>query len=147
MKHTVSWRTLITTAALGIIILLSGCNLTQTDQKPYSLMPSTDSTVTADTVAVTYSYTDTSGIQLSANPVTLKTGQKLVLEPAPGFSGRTRFVSSGEGYIGGFMRQEADPNPSTRVVFTAIKPGTGKLQIIPNMTETNRAADLTITVQ
>lgn len=147
MKHTITWRTLAAAAALGIMLLLNGCNLTPTDQKPYSLMPSTDSTVTADAVTVTYSYTDTSSVQLSANPVTLKTGQKLVLEPAPGFSGRTRFVSSGEGYIGSVMRQEADPNPSTHVVFTAIKPGTGKLQIIPNMTETERAVNLTITVQ
>ena len=147
MKHTMAWRTLAAAAALGIMLLLSGCNLTQTDQKPYSLMPSTDSTVPSDAVTVTYSYTDTSSVQLSANPVTLKPGQKLVLEPAPGFSGRTRFVSSGEGYIGTIMRQEADPNPSTRVVFTAIKPGSGKLQIIPNMTATERASDLTITVQ
>ena len=129
MKHTITWRTLAAAAALGIMLLLNGCNLTPTDQKPYSLMPSTDSTVTADAVTVTYSYTDTSSVQLSANPVTLKIGQKLVLEPAPGFSGRTRFVSSGEGYIGSVM------------------PGTGKLQIIPNMTETERAVNLTITVQ
>ena len=45
------------------------------------------------------------------------------------------------------MRQEADPNPSTQVVFTAIKPGSGKLQILPNMTETERAVDLAITVK
>lgn len=83
MKHTITWRTLAAAAALGIMLLLNGCNLTPTDQKPYSLMPSTDSTVTADAVTVTYSYMDTSSVQLSANPVTLKTGRNSCLSLLP----------------------------------------------------------------
>lgn len=140
-------RLVFITIVLSISITLSGCNLTPTDQKPYSLNPTAESPVPADAVKVTYSYGDTGDVQLSATAVTLKIGQKLILEPAAGFSGSTRFVSSGEGYIGNMLQQTANPNPSQQIVFTAVQSGTGKLQIIPNMTETDRATNLTVTVR
>ncbi len=149
MKHIIS-RFVFITLILSIAITFSGCNLTPTDQKPYLLSPADESPAPAemaDAVKVTYTYGDTGDVKLSATTVTLKVGQRLILEPAAGFSGRTRFVSSGEGYIGNMLQQAANPNPSQQIVFTAVQAGTGKLQIIPNMTETDRAANLTVTVR
>lgn len=97
-------------------------------------------------IKVTYNYNGTDKVQLSANNLTLKVGQKLILEPAPGLSKNTRFTSSGEYFFGDIMEQ--DPAPETgRVVFTAKKAGKGKLQVIPNTDETARAVDLWVTVQ
>lgn len=136
---------------LLLIILLcfvfGGCNLTSTEQSPYSTLPPAGSVDPTDTIKVTYNYGDTGPVQLSSSNITMKVGQKLVLEPAAGVKGRTRFSSSGEGYIGEMLRQESDESPTTKVTFTAVKPGKGKLTIIPNSTETERAADLMITVQ
>ena len=147
MKLKITWRRLAIVMTLGITLALYGCNLSPTDQKPYSLSPGNEAPAAADTVTVTYNYGDTGNVQLSATTVNLKVGQKLILQPAAGFSGRTRFVSSGEGYIGNMLQQETNPNPSQQIVFTAMNAGTGKLQIIPNMTETERATDLTVTVR
>jgi hypothetical protein len=98
-------------------------------------------------VTVIYNYNATDKVQLSANNITMKVGQKLVLQPAKGLTKVTRFVSSGENFFGTIMKQVADPQTTGKAVFEAIKPGKGKLQIIPNGTETNRAVDLWVTVQ
>jgi hypothetical protein len=95
---------------------------------------------------ITYNYGNTGKVQLSANNIILKTGQKLILQPAPGLTGSIRFLSSGEYFFGDIMQQETGQE-TEKVIFTAIKPGKGKLQIIPNGTETNRATDLWVTVQ
>lgn len=94
---------------------------------------------------VTYNYGDTGPVQLSNNNIVMKVGQKLILEPVPGLSKTTRFSSSGESYIGNIMEKQEEQNTG-RVVFTATKAGKGKIQIIPNTTEVNRATDLLVTV-
>ena len=131
---------------LSLSLALTACgNLTPTEQTPSPTAP--QATDNASTVTVTYTYGPTGNVQLSANPVMLRVGQKLVIEAGGGTTGRTRFTSSGATYVGTFLQQETDPNVTTRVVFDAVKPGTGELQVIPNMTETDRAATLTITVK
>lgn len=138
-------------AMLAILLTLSlalmACgNLTPTEQQtPSPAAP--QATDNASTITVTYTYGPTGNVQLSANPVMLRVGQKLIIEAGGGTTGRTRFTSSGSTYVGTFLQQETDPNVTTRVVFDAVKPGTGELQVIPNMTETDRAATLTITVK
>ena len=130
---------------VSLSLVLSACNLTPTEQSPSPNVPKAAENASAVTVA--YSYGATGSVQLSANPVILKVGQKLILEPGAGTTGRTRFVSSGASYVGAILQQETDPSITTRVIFTAVKPGTGELQVIPNMTETERATTLTITVK
>jgi hypothetical protein len=95
---------------------------------------------------VTYNYGDTGPVTLSANNLTLKVGQKLVLVPAPGLSKNTRFTSSNDNFFGDIMQQEGDQS-NGQLVFTAKKAGKGKLLVIPNSTETARATELWVTVQ
>jgi len=127
---------------LSGMLLMSGCDqLTPIEPSPTS--PAKQLT----DIVVTYNYNDTDKVQLSNNDIVLKTGQKLVLQPAPGLTESTRFSSSGENFFGDIMKQETDQKETSKVVFTAIKPGRGSLQIIPNGTETDRATDLWVTVQ
>lgn len=132
-------------------LFLGGCtnNITPTDpQSPYSSTPPTKQANPIADVTVTYSYGDTGVVQLSDNNLTLKVGQRLALQPAAGLTKSTRFLSSGgENFFGDIMKQDANQQDSTRATFTAINPGKGKLQIIPNNTETDRATDLWVTVQ
>jgi hypothetical protein len=137
---------------IGILVLatlaLGGCtnNLTPVDPQPAPTTPAKPVTETKD-LRVTYNYNDTDKVQLSANNLVLKVGQRLILEPAPGLSKNTRFVSSGEHFIGTIMKQETSDQDANKVVFTAITPGKGKLQIIPNTNQTERAVDLWVTVE
>lgn len=101
----------------------------------------------AKDVVVTYNYGDTGKVTLSANNLVLKVGQKLILSPAPGLFKSTRFTSSGENFWGDIMQQEPNTQQNGQAIFTAIKAGKGKLQIIPNNTEVERAVDLWVTVQ
>lgn len=101
----------------------------------------------ASDFTVVYNYTDTGKVQLSANNLVMQVGQKLTLQPGPGLTSNTRFVSSGENFFGDIMQQENTQNDTTKAVFTAIKKGKGKLQIIPNTNETDRAEDLWVTVE
>jgi hypothetical protein len=138
-------------ATIGLLLfgllLLSGCDTLKPIQPQPSPTPPTKQLTDMQDVVVTYSYGDTNKVQLSANNIVLKVGQKLVLQPAPGLTKPTRFTSSGENFFGDIMKQETDPKETGKAVFTAIKPGKGKLQIIPNDTEIDRATDLWVTVQ
>ena len=118
--------------------------LTPETQQPAS--PAKQISDTSD-YTVTYTYTDIGKVQLSANNVILKVGQKLILVPALNLTTNTRFTSSGADYIGDFLNQESSDQNSGKVIFTAIKPGKGKLQVVPNTSEVDRAADLWVTVQ
>lgn len=126
-------------------LLLGGCN----NLFPFNQMPdpSNPSPKQINEVRVIYNYNGTDKVQLSANNIILKTGQRLILQPAPGLTKTTRFVSSGENFFGDVMKQEGDAQASGKAVFTAIKPGKGKLQIIPNTDEVERAVDLWVTVE
>ncbi|MBP2625346.1 MAG: hypothetical protein H6Q68_57 [Firmicutes bacterium] len=144
----VKWIKFFVGTLLSTILFLSGCtnNMTPVDPQPYPTNPAKPVTEGTD-IKVTYNYGDTDKVQLSANDLILRVGQRLILEPAPGLSKNTRFVSSGEFFIGNVMKQEIDEKNSNRVVFTAIKAGKGVLQIIPNTNQTDRAVDLVVTVQ
>lgn len=136
-------------------LLLGGCTQTtplnpqpqqpptQQPQQPGSNLPGQ----IGQTTTITYNYGDTDKVQLSANNITLKVGDKLILQPAPGLTKTTRFTSSGENFFGDIMKQDAEQPNSGRAEFTAIKAGKGKLQIIPNTTDVDRAVDLWVTVQ
>lgn len=148
-------KKLIQAATLLLLIgglLLGGCSdLTPVEpQKPTSpTSPTTPSKQTPDVqeTKITYNYGATGPVELSANNVVLKVGQKLILQPASGLTKNTRFRSSGENFFGDVMEQQGDQNASGQLVFIAKKPGKGKLQIIPNSTEEARAADFWVTVQ
>jgi len=143
----VKWTVFFVGTLLLAVLLLGGCtNLTPVDPQPTPVTPPQQAPGTTD-LKVTYNYNNTGKVQLSANNLALKVGQKLTLEPAPGLSANTRFVSSGEYFIGNVMRQETDGEQSNKVVFTAINPGKGILSVIPNTNETDRAVDLVVTVQ
>lgn len=128
------------------ILFMSGCDNLRPIEPPVTPNPPTKQTAQNDLV-ITYNYGDTDKVQLSANDIILKPGQKLVLQPAPGLTKSTRFTSSGEYFFGDIMKQETDQKEAGKVIFTAIKPGKGKLQIIPNNTETDRATELWVTVR
>lgn len=127
---------------LSGILLIAGCDtFRQIEPRPTPTQPQS-----APDFVVTFNYNNTDKVQLSANDFVLKVGQRLILQPAPGLTGETHFTSSGEDFFGDIMKQETDQPPG-KAVFTAIKPGKGRLQIIPNSTETERATDLLVTVQ
>ena len=131
--------------ALTGSILLGGCaNVRPLDPQPPTLGVSevVDPTAAKD-VKVVYSYGQA---QLSSNNIVLAVGQKLILEPAQGLTKSTRFTSSGEFFFGDVMQQDTAA-PSGKVIFVAKKAGKGKLQIIPNNTEVDRAVDLWVTVK
>ncbi len=143
---------LIRTATILLIssgLILGGCtNINPINPpSPYSALPPSGQSNTGQDYTVTYNYRDTGPVQLSANNIVLKVGQKLILQPAPGLTKNTRFVSSGENFWGNVMKQESDPQASGKAIFTAIKPGKGKLQIIPDTDKVDRAVDLWVTVQ
>lgn len=125
---------------LAFSLLLGGCS----DVRPIDSNPG--SVESSSAVKVTYNYSDSGQVQLSDNNITLAVGQKLILEPAPGLSKKTRFMSSGENFFNDVMAQESSAD-STKLTFVAKKPGKGKLQIIPNYTETNRAVDFWVNVK
>lgn len=140
----------IVCALLSFVLLLGGCtNINPTDpqQPPYSPPSAGQPPQTGGDVTVTYNYNATDKVQLSANNIMLKTGQKLIIKPVRGLTENTRFTSSGENFFGDIMKQEENPQASGQVVFTAIKTGKGKLQIIPNTNDLDRAVDLWVTVQ
>lgn len=136
---------------LSSSLFLGGCtnNITPTDpQSPRPTNPPTSQLSPVTDYTVTYNYTDTGPVQLSANNLVLKVGQTLSLEPAPGLYRETRFTSSGENFFGDVMKQEPNQQQDAgRTIFTAIKAGKGRLQIIPNTVETARATDLWVTVE
>jgi len=143
------WIGFFVVILLSTILFLSGCtNMTPLDPQTSPNTPAKSLTDGTD-LKVTYSYNDsgTDKVQLSTNNLILKVGQKLILEPAPGLTTNTRFVSSGQYFFGTVMKQETSDGGGNRVVFTAIKPGKGILQIIPNTDQTDRAVDLSVTVQ
>lgn len=149
------WVSISLGLALALMILLGGCtNITPLDPAP-TPTPSTSPSPTLPAqpipditdVRITYSYGTTDKVQLSANNVPLKVGQKLILEPAPGLSVNTRFTSSGENFFGAVMKQETGGSDNTKATFIAIAPGKGKLTIIPNTNDTARSTDLWVTVQ
>jgi len=146
-RSHVTWAIFFVGLLLATLFLFGGCtNLTPVDPQSSPNLPATPITEVTD-LKVTYNYTDTDKVQLSANNLVLKVGQKLTIEPAPGLTKNTRFVSSGEYFIGNIMKQETGDTSSNKVVFTAITPGKGILQIIPNTDQTARAVDLVVTVQ
>ena len=153
----IKWTGFFIGILLSTILVVSGCtnNLTPVDPQPTPspsspspspTIPSKPTTEGSD-VKVTYNYNDTDKVQLSNNNLVLKVGQKLILEPAPGLTKNTRFLSSGTYFFGNVMKQETGDKSGNRVVFTAIKAGKGVLQIIPNTNQTDRATDLSVTVQ
>lgn len=148
-------KKLIQTAGLLLLVgsmLFSGCsNMTPVEpQSPASpTSPGAPSKQVPDVqeFKVTYNYGDTGPVQLSDNNIVLKVGQKLILQPASGLTRNTRFTSSGDNFFGTIMEQQGDQNDSGQLVFLAKQAGKGRLQIIPNGTETARATDLWVTVQ
>lgn len=148
---------------LSGILLLGGCtnvnpvepqpNTPAAPSAPSSNTPSlpaptapTKPTSDMKDVTVIYKYSDTGKVSLSANNIALKVGQKLILQPAQGLTQNTRFTSSGENFFNDVMKQETGPD-ATKAVFTAIAPGKGKLTVIPNTTDLDRATDLWVIVQ
>lgn len=135
-------------AVLGLILafslFLGGCS----DVRPIDSQPQTPPVLgqTDQSVKVTYNYGDSGEVKLSANNITLKVGQQLILEPAAGLSKKTRFMSSGENFFNDVMEQ-VKTQDQTKLTFVAKASGKGKLQIIPNYTETERATDFWVTVQ
>ena len=148
--HYKQIASIVTIFLLSSGLFLSGCtnNITPTDpQSPRPTTPPTQQVNPKTDFTVTYNYGDTDTVQLSANNLTLKVGQTLSLEPAPGLYKETRFTSSGENFFGDVMKQDANQKDTVRTIFTAIKPGKGRLQVIPNTVETARATDLWVTVE
>ncbi|HMM20415.1 MAG TPA: hypothetical protein PKA10_06725 [Selenomonadales bacterium] len=146
MKHFPGAK-LISAVALLLLAgwLLAGCtNTTPTDRPPYSLPPG--SSTSPKDIVVTYNYHDTDKVQLSDNNISLSVGQKLILRPAPGLTKNTRFTSSGQYFFGEVMKQD-NPQETGKATFTAIKPGKGRLQIIPSTDQVDRATDLWVTVK
>lgn len=152
MKNTKTWIYATAITLLSGILLLGGCatnvnpTTPQQPQPPYTLPPTGQPAQPAD-VKITYNYDDTSKVKLSNNNITLKVGQRLIIEPAPGLTKMTRFTSSGENFFGDIMKQEGDAQARGKAVFTAIKQGKGRLQIIPNTNDLDQATDLWVTVQ
>jgi hypothetical protein len=130
-------------------LLLGGCtNMTPLEPQNPTVPPSpAKETTNVQEHTVTYNYGDTGPIQLSANNLVLNIGQKLVLQPAPGLTKNTRFTSGTDNFWGDVMQQEGEQTSSGQLIFTAKNAGKGKLQIIPNSTETDRATDLWVTVK
>lgn len=140
---------IIAVLLLSLSALVGGCtNLTPVEPQspPRTVTPPAGQTQGSDFV-VTYNYGDTDKVQLSANNLMMKVGQRLILSPAPGLTQTTRFTSSGENFWGDIMKQEAAPPDSVQTIFTAIKAGKGKLLVVPNGTDVNRAVELWATVE
>lgn len=136
-------------AVLGLILaftlFLGGCS----DVRPIDSQPPANPPVLGETdqsVRVTYNYGDNGEVKLSANNITLKVGQQLILEPAAGLTKKTRFMSSGQFFFNDIMEQ-VKTQDQTKLIFVAKTAGKGKLQIIPNYTETERAKDFWVTVK
>jgi len=128
-------------------ILLGGCSSLNPINPQTPATPDPGKTTEAKDVIITYNYSDTDKVQLSANNITLKVGQRLILQPAQGLTKNTRFTSSGgPNFFGDYLQQE-EQQPSGKIVFIAKSPGKGKLQIIPNTSDSDRATDLWVTVQ
>lgn len=141
-----------TILVISTSLLLSACtNLIpvqpQQPQPPVTPPPSSNQPSQITDYKVIYNYNDTNKVQLSANDLVLKVGDKLTLVPAAGLTKSTRFRSAGEYFFGDIMEQQSTSPESGKVVFVAKKPGKGKLQIIPNNTEIDRATDLMVTVK
>ncbi len=141
--------TIIAVLLLSGALLLGGCvNLTQTGApSPSPSNGSSGPATGAKDAKVVYNYNDTDKVQLSDNNIVLKVGDRLVLQAAPGLTKNTRFKSEGKYFIGGIMKQEPVQPNSGQVVFTAVKPGKGQLQVIPDTDKADRAVDLWVTVQ
>lgn len=131
---------------LAISLTLGGCSdVRPIDSKPPTSPPAAGQS--ADLVKITYNYGDKGAVQLSDNNITLKVGQKLILQPVSGLTQKTRFLSSGEFFFNDVMEQEKTQPEEGKLIFVAKKSGKGKLQIIPNYTETDRAVDFWVTVK
>lgn len=129
---------------LAVSLFLSGCSDVRPIDSKEPTSPGAVQSVSA--VKVIYNYSNTGEVQLSANNVTLRVGQQLILQPAAGLTKKTRFMSSGEAFFNNVM-ELVKTQDDTKLTFVAKAPGKGKLQIIPNYTETNRAVDFWVTVQ
>lgn len=130
-------------------LLLGGCtNMNPVEPQTQPPTPTSPSKQTTDTqeFKVTYNYGATGPVELSRNNLVMKTGQKLILAPAPGLTKNTRFTSANENFFGDIMQQEGD-QANGQLVFVAKQAGKGKLLVIPNGTETDRATELWVTVQ
>jgi len=145
MKNIHHKQYLLLLLLMGSLFFYGCANINPIDPQSPSTIPTPKTEQVGDSI-VTYNYADTGDVQLSANNLTLKVGQRLILEPALGLSKNTRFTSSGEYFFSNIMQQDMDQSNETRVVFIGEKPGKGKLQIIPNSTEIDRAVDLWVTV-
>ena len=138
---------------LSAALMLGGCTnlnpVTPVEPQPAPTVPANPGKTANDLkdVKVVYNYNDNDKVQLSANNIMLKIGQKLILEPAPGLTKNTHFTSSGEYFFGDILKQETGGPDTGKVIFTAIAPGKGKLTVIPNTNETNRSSELWVTVQ
>lgn len=140
----------ITLLLLVSSLLIGGCATDMTPVEPQNptVPPSpANPNTNVQEYKVTYNYGDTGPVQLSANNLVLKIGQKLILQPASGLTKNTRFTSGNDSFWGDVMQQEGEQSSTGQLVFVAKQAGKGKLQIIPNTTETARATDLWVTVQ
>lgn len=139
--------------AISLLVLsfvLGGCsgnNLNPIDPQKPTVPPDSGKPVEMKDVVITYNYGENDKVQLSANNITMKVGQRLILQPAKGLTKNTRFSSSGgPNFFGDYLQQE-EQQPTGKIAFIAKSPGKGKLQIIPNTSESERATDLWVTVQ
>lgn len=149
--YSKTWFFIVAVLLLSGLLVLGGCSNNPLNIQPPDTSPAPGGSpakpiVEAKDQRVAYSFDNTGKVQLSANNLTLKTGQRLILEPAQGFSGGVRFTSSGENFFGAVMKQETEGQDNGRVIFTAIKPGKGKLQVMPS-NDPNKITDLWVTVQ
>jgi hypothetical protein len=140
----------LATGLLLLAIVLGGCsgnNLNPIDPQKPTVPSNPGKPAELSDVVITYNYGESDKVQLSANNITLKVGQRLILQPAKGLTKNTRFSSSGGPNFFGDYLQQQEQQPSGKIAFIAKSPGKGKLQVIPNTSESNRATDLWVTVQ
>lgn len=150
-------------------LVLTACSSTNNQREPYAkplaneeqapaqpeLNPSLNQDISPNNTApqnkelkVVYTYGDTDVVQLSTSKLTLKVGQALILEPGPTVKRPTRFMTyTDDSYFYNIMDNDTNRSHHNRPVYIAKKPGHGKLQIVPNYSDFNRAADLWVTVE
>lgn len=102
----------------------------------------------AKEVKLTYSYGDRDKVKVSHDNIVVERGQTLVIEANPPVTKKTRFMSSaGENNFYDLMQLDTQRSVENSQVFTAIQPGRGKVTIVPNYGDWDRATDVWVTVE
>ena len=145
MKDYRGFEMLIAIAVLMVVLVGCGSGL---------------AAASAEKVAEVYYYLDKdNAIAFSKNNFVVQVGQKLVIRresSAPVELRDSRFMSSAgnENFYDVFKIEESINYTGTEkgalhdgAVFTAVKPGVGKLQVVPNYSDWDRARFLIVTVR